>query len=90
MAMIAAATLDPQANAHAERLDLERRPNRHVAFGTWIHFCLGHQLARIEAANALQALFTRWPQLNLAVDASEIRWNRRPGLRSIEKLPVAV
>lgn len=90
MAMIVAANLDPQANAEPQRLDLERRPNRHIAFGTGIHFCLGHQLARIEAANALQALFARWPNLKLAVAASEIRWNRRPGLRSIEKLPVTV
>jgi cytochrome P450 len=90
MAMIVAANLDPQANAQPERLDLERRPNRHISFGTGIHFCLGHQLARIETACALQALFARWPNLKLAVDPSEIRWNRRPGLRSIEKLPVAV
>ncbi len=90
MAMIVAANRDPQANTEPERLDLERRPNRHIAFGTGIHFCLGHQLARIEAANALQALFTRWPNLKLAIAPSEIRWNRRPGLRSIEKLPVTV
>jgi len=89
MAMIVAANLDPQANTQPEQLDLERRPNRHISFGTGIHFCLGHQLARIEAANALQALFTRWPKLKLAVDPSEIRWHRRPGLRSIENLPVA-
>ena len=90
MAMIVAANLDPHANAEPQRLDLERRPNRHIAFGTGIHFCLGHQLARIEAANALQALFARWPNLKLAIDPSEVRWNRRPGLRSIAKLPVAV
>jgi cytochrome P450 PksS len=90
MAMIVAANMDPQANANPERLDLERRPNRHLSFGTGIHFCLGHQLARIEAASALQALFTRWPQLKLAVDPAEIRWSRRPGLRSIKTLPVTV
>jgi cytochrome P450 len=88
MAMILAANLDPEANETPERLDLERRPNRHLSFGTGIHFCLGHQLARIEAINALQALFARWPELALAVDPSEIRWRRRPGLRAIERLPV--
>jgi len=36
----------------------------------------------------LQALFTRWPRLALAVEPSTIRWRRRPGLRSIERLPV--
>jgi cytochrome P450 PksS len=89
MPMLAAANLDPQANVHPERLDLERRPNRHVAFGAGIHFCLGHQLARIEGACALKALFRRWPKLALAVDDSEIRWRRRPGLKAIERLPVA-
>lgn len=88
MAMLGAANLDPAANGHPERLELARRPNRHVAFGTGIHFCLGHQLARIEGRCALKALFTRWPKLELAVDPSQIRWRQQPGLRAIEKLPV--
>jgi cytochrome P450 len=88
MAMLAAANMDPAANDRPEQLDLERRPNRHLSFGTGIHFCLGHQLARIEGVCALQALFTRWPNLRLAVDPSEIRWRRRPGLRAIEELRV--
>jgi cytochrome P450 len=89
MAMIVAANLDEEANECPERLNLERRPNRHLSFGTGIHFCLGHQLARIEAICALQALFTRWPRLQLAVQPSEIRWRKRPGIRMIEKLPVS-
>jgi cytochrome P450 len=89
MAMLAAANLDPQANAHPEKLDLERKPNRHIAFGTGIHFCLGHQLARLEGACALKALFRRWPKLELAVDESHIKWRKRPGLKAIEHLQVA-
>src|SRR5262245_23146051 len=81
MAMLAAANIDPDAHEHPERMDLERKPNRHVSFGTGIHFCLGHQLARIEAACALQALFTRWPRLTLAVKPEQIRWRGRPGIR---------
>jgi cytochrome P450 len=88
MIMLAAANLDPQANEHPERLDLARKPNRHMAFGTGIHFCLGHQLARIEGVCALKALFRRWPKLELAVDESEIEWRKRPGLKAIEHLPV--
>jgi cytochrome P450 PksS len=88
MPMLAAANLDPQANVHPEKLDLERKPNRHVAFGTGIHFCLGHQLARIEGACALKALFRRWPRLQLAVDESQIKWRERAGFRAIERLPV--
>jgi cytochrome P450 len=88
MAMVAAGNMDPQVHEHPERLDLQRRPNRHISFGTGIHFCLGHQLARIEGKCALQALFARWPKLHLAVKPAQIRWRKRPGLRSIEKLPV--
>ena len=88
MVMLAAANTDPAAHEQADRLDLERKPNRHISFGTGIHFCLGHQLARIEAACALEALFTRWPRLGLAVDASQIHWRKRPGIRAIAKLPV--
>jgi len=90
MPMLAAANLDPQANPHPEKLDLARKPNRHLAFGTGIHFCLGHQLARLEGICALKALFRRWPKLVLAVDESQIKWRRRAGLRAIEHLPVAI
>jgi cytochrome P450 len=88
MAMLAAGNFDPQANEHPEKLDLERRPNRHIAFGAGIHFCLGHQLARMEGKCALQALLQRWPKLELAVEDSRIRWRTRAGFRAIDRLPV--
>ena len=88
MAMITAANYDPAANENPETLDLTRHPNKHIAFGTGIHFCLGHQLARIEARCALEALLTRWPKLALAVDLSQIEWRRQPGLHAIRRLPV--
>lgn len=89
MGMVAAANMDPEANAVPEHLDLTRRPNRHLAFGTGIHFCLGHQLARIEGKCALEALLRRWPKLTLAVPEAEIKWRERPGIRALERLPVA-
>jgi cytochrome P450 PksS len=88
MPMLVAANFDPQANDCPEKLNLERRPNHHVAFGAGIHFCLGHQLARMEGRCALEALFRRWPKLELAIADSSIRWRRRAGLRAIERLPV--
>jgi cytochrome P450 len=89
MVMLAAANMDPQANPQPERLDLQRRPNRHIAFGTGIHFCLGHQLARIEGKCALKSLLRRWPKLTLAVGEQDIKWRKRPGLKAIDRLPVA-
>jgi cytochrome P450 len=88
MAMLAAANRDPAANSDPGTLDLARRPNHHLSFGTGIHFCLGHQLARIEAKCALMALMKRWPRLELAVPSECIRWRPRPGLRAIAALPV--
>ncbi len=88
MAMLAAANMDPAANPSPEQLDLTRRPNRHLAFGTGIHFCLGHQLARIEGKCALEALLTRWPKLALAVSEDQIKWRERPGIRALASLPV--
>src|SRR5215813_6991915 len=90
MAMLAAANMDPDANPRPDKLDLTRRPNRHLSFGTGIHFCLGHQLARIEGKCALEALFKRWPNLEMAVPPDSIRWRQRPGLRAIQRLPVAI
>ena len=89
MTMLAAANMDAEEFGDPEKLDLGRRPNPHLSFGTGIHFCLGHQLARVEAKCALSALFARWPTLALAVPDSEIRWRERAGLRAIDRLPVA-
>jgi len=88
MPMLVAANFDPKANDHPDKLDLERRSNRHLAFGAGIHFCLGHQLARIEGKCALQALFERWPKLALATDDPSLRWRTRTGIRALERLPV--
>jgi cytochrome P450 PksS len=85
---LAAGNMDPAANPRPEQQDLARRPNRHIAFGTGIHFCLGHQLARLEAKCALEVLYTRWPNLALAVSPDAVHWRRRPGMRSIVSLPV--
>ena len=89
MAMLAAANMDPDANERPERLDLERSPNRHLSFGTGTHFCLGHQLARIEGKCALQALFSPLAETRTGgARNSEIRWRERPGLRALASLPV--
>jgi cytochrome P450 PksS len=80
--------MDATANEAPEKLDLQRHPNRHIAFGTGIHFCLGYQLARIEGKCALKALFGRWPKLALAIYPEQVRWRPHPGLRAIEHLPV--
>ncbi len=88
MAMIVAANGDPAVIENPHRFDLSRKPNRHVSFGAGPHFCLGHQLARMEVACALRALFGQYPELKLAVPEQDIVWRSRVGLRALTALPV--
>jgi pimeloyl-[acyl-carrier protein] synthase len=63
LAVLGAANRDPVQFPDPDRLDLARTPNRHVAFGGGIHFCLGAPLARMEARIAISALLARLPGL---------------------------
>jgi cytochrome P450 len=85
--LLAGANRDPAVFADPDRLDVGRRDVRHLAFGQGIHFCLGAQLARLEASLALGALVERFPGLRLA--DPEIRWSSNTILRGPEALQLA-
>jgi cytochrome P450 PksS len=85
---LASANRDEEQFADAERLDVARTPNRHLAFGQGIHFCLGAPLARLEARIAFATLLRRTRMLRLAVEAEKLRWQRGLVLRGMKALPV--
>ncbi len=58
---ISSANRDEAEFPDADRFDIEREPNRHLAFGRGIHFCLGAPLARLEARIALNTMLDRLP-----------------------------
>ncbi|MFC4396487.1 cytochrome P450 [Arthrobacter sedimenti] len=69
VAWIGSANRDERQFERAAEFDVDRSPNRHVAFGHGIHFCLGAPLARLEARIALEALLARLPGLSVASGA---------------------
>jgi cytochrome P450 len=88
LAVLASANRDEQQFEHADRLDLEREPNPHVAFGFGIHYCLGASLARLEGQIAIATLLRRIPNLKVAIPSDALRWRRGLVLRGLESLPV--
>ena len=60
---IAGANRDPDQFPEPDRFDITRKPNKHIAFITGIHVCLGASLARVEGRIALGKFVKRFPQL---------------------------
>lgn len=88
MAFLAAANSDPAAFEQPEILDIHaERSARHAGFGGGIHLCLGLQLARAEGQIALEKIFTRWPDLQIAPPESR-EWITRLGIHGYRSLPV--
>jgi cytochrome P450 len=87
MALVAAANGDPAEFAAPDQLHLDRFPNPHLVFSSGIHFCLGMQLARVEAQAALSRLYARYPRLQV-VAPDKPQWIERFGIRGLKALPV--
>ena len=69
--MLAAANRDPEVFPDPDRLDIERRPNEHLAFGGGGHYCLGAHLAKLEGQMAIGSLVQRFRDLALVSDTVE-------------------
>lgn len=85
---LASANADPAQFDRPEEFDITRHPNPHLTFGSGIHVCLGLKLARMEASVALESLFTRHPDLQLAVPESQLPWLHRIGMHTLTGLPL--
>ena len=88
LASLLAANRDPEQFENPDTFDITRTPNRHIAFGSGIHYCLGAPLARMEGAIAINALLRRLPDLQLAVPVDDIKWNESLLLHGMQALPV--
>ncbi|MDX3355890.1 cytochrome P450 [Streptomyces sp. ME01-24h] len=82
---------EKQHGPSAGVFDITREhPIRHIAFGHGPHVCPGAALSRLEASVALPALFERFPKLDLAVPAAELRNKPVVTQNDLFELPVTV
>jgi len=86
--LLGAANRDPAAYADPDRLDITRADVRPLSFGGGIHYCVGAQLARIEAEIAITTLLRRLPQLRLD-NVEQPDWRQTFVLRGLNKLPAS-
>jgi cytochrome P450 len=83
---LGSANHDSELFSNPQQLDVSRKDNKHLAFGSGIHFCLGAALARMEAQIAIGTMVQRLPNLRLA--KQKIRWKKGLIFRAIEHLHV--
>jgi len=79
-----AACRDPEMFPDADKVVIDRKENRHAAFGLGIHRCVGSNLARLEMTVAVEELLKRIPEFSLA---GEVKWSEGT-VRGPRRLPI--
>jgi cytochrome P450 len=85
-AIIGSANRDETVFPDADSFDIERSPNRHLAFGAGVHVCAGMALARLEAKIAFHRLLQAFTGLDLVENAPV--WKPNSFFRGLESLVV--
>jgi cytochrome P450 len=84
---LGSANRDASVFREPDRFDVSRRENRHLAFGFGTHYCLGSNLARLEAQIALRALLERTKSFALTT-SKPLPLHRSLVFRSFTEIPV--
>ncbi|MEV7092980.1 cytochrome P450 [Amycolatopsis sp. NPDC051045] len=83
-----AANHDPRRFEDPDALDIRRNARGLLSFGHGVHQCLGQQLARIEMRAGFAGLLHRFPTLELAVPAGEVKLRTDMNIYGVHELPV--
>ncbi|MBB5155735.1 cytochrome P450 family protein [Saccharopolyspora phatthalungensis] len=87
---LSAGSNDPERFAEPDRFDITRDARGHLAFGHGIHFCLGAQLARLEAQIALRQLVERFPNLRAVGSLDDVQWRFSSLIHGLQELRVCL
>jgi cytochrome P450 len=85
--VIGAANRDAEVFSYPNQFDITRESNRHLAFGSGVHQCLGIHMAKLEAKIAIAAISQRMPDIRLLQD--QPNWRRNSFFRGLETLPAS-
>ncbi|WP_170289757.1 cytochrome P450 family protein [Cytobacillus depressus] len=86
---LASSNRDPEQFENPERLDITRKNNKHIAFSNGVHFCMGAQLARLEAQIAITSFLQRFPNYEVDGTLEELNWKKGTVIaRGLERLPI--
>jgi cytochrome P450 len=86
---LAAANRDPSAFSSPDTFNPSKPTSNHIGFGVGAHYCLGANLARLEAQVALTAVLERLAGLHLTVGDTELTWREGSLVVAPARLPVA-
>jgi cytochrome P450 len=82
------ANRDTEWMPDADRFDISRKPNRHIAFGRGAHLCMGNHLSRLDMEIVFLALLDRVKSIELMTD--EVKFKRSLSIRGPVSLPLSL
>ena len=87
LAWIGSANRDDEIFENPDIFDISRKPNPHISFGFGVHYCIGANLARLEAEIALETLVSKTKHIERSDDAL-LPLHASPVFRSASRIPV--
>lgn len=83
------ANWDPAVFDHPADFDVSRDSRAHLALGYGVHRCLGGGLGQLEATVAVETLFTRLPEMRLAIREDDLVYREEDLVYGVRRLPIS-